>query len=31
VIDVCTRQKMPDGQTLRKISFVEMSEAAPAK
>jgi biopolymer transport protein ExbD len=25
VIDVCTRQKMPDGQTLRKISFVEMS------
>jgi len=31
VIDVCTRQKMRDGQTLRKISFVEMSEAAPAK
>ena|ERR1700722_18620057 len=31
VIDVCTRQKMPDGQTLRKISFVEMSEAAPGK
>ena len=26
VIDVCTRQKMPDGQTLQKISFVEMSE-----
>jgi biopolymer transport protein ExbD len=31
VIDVCTRQKMPDGQTLRKISFVEMSEAGPVK
>lgn len=31
VIDVCTRQKMLDGQTLRKISFVEMSEAAPSK
>ena len=31
VIDVCTRQKMRDGQTLRKISFVEMSEAAPSK
>ena len=31
VIDVCTRQKMLDGQTLRKISFVEMSEAAPGK
>jgi biopolymer transport protein ExbD len=31
VIDVCTRQKMPDGQTLRKISFVEMSDAAPGK
>jgi biopolymer transport protein ExbD len=31
VIDVCTRQKMPDGQTLRKISFVEMSETGTAK
>ncbi len=31
VIDVCTRQKLSDGQTLRKISFVEMSEAAPSK
>jgi biopolymer transport protein ExbD len=31
VIDVCTRQKMSNGQTLRKISFVEMSETAPAK
>jgi biopolymer transport protein ExbD len=31
VIDVCTRQKMPDGQMLRKISFVEMSESGSGK
>jgi biopolymer transport protein ExbD len=31
VIDLCMRQKMPDGQTLRKISFVEMSDAAKKK
>lgn len=28
VIDVCTRQKMSDGQTLRKISFLEMTPDA---
>lgn len=26
IIDVCTRQKMPDGQLLQKISFVELGE-----
>jgi biopolymer transport protein ExbD len=31
VIDACMRQKMPNGQPLRKINFVEMSEAGPAK
>jgi hypothetical protein len=31
VIDVCTRQKMADGQLLRKISFVEMSGTDQAK
>lgn len=31
VIDVATRQKMPDGQTLRKISFVEMSGTEGSK
>jgi biopolymer transport protein ExbD len=31
VIDVCTRQKMSDGQMLHKISFVEMSGTEPSK
>jgi biopolymer transport protein ExbD len=30
VVDVCTRQKMPDGERLRKISFEELPET-PAK
>ena len=25
VIDVCTRQKTPDGQQMRKVSFTELS------
>jgi biopolymer transport protein ExbD len=31
VIDVCTRQKTADGQTLHKISFVEMSGTEQGK
>jgi biopolymer transport protein ExbD len=31
IIDVCMRQKMPDGQALRKISFVEMTDAGTGK
>lgn len=28
VVDVCTRQKLPDGTRLQKISFAELQEAA---
>ncbi len=31
VIDVCTRQKLPSGDTIHKISFVEMADGGPAK
>ncbi|MGE3317132.1 MAG: ExbD/TolR family protein [Planctomycetaceae bacterium] len=31
VVDVCTRQKMPDGERLRKISFEELPETPPGK
>jgi biopolymer transport protein ExbD len=31
VVDVCTRQKMPDGERLRKISFEELPEAPAGK
>ncbi len=30
LVDVCTRQKLPGGQKLTKLSFVELPEAAPA-
>lgn len=30
VIDVCTRQKTPDGQQMRKISFTELGAGGPA-
>jgi biopolymer transport protein ExbD len=31
IIDVCTRQKMANGEMLRKISFIEMSETDRGK
>ena len=31
IIDVCTRQKLPTGEPLTKLSFVELSEAAKAQ
>ncbi len=31
VVDVCTRQKMPDGERLRKISFEELPEVPAGK
>ena len=27
VVDVCTRQKLPDGKKLTKLSFVELPDA----
>ena len=29
VVDVCTRQKLPSGQKLTKLSFIEMPDAEP--